>query len=106
VSVASENGFPPARLRSLPRREALGGHYPVATTLRSRLAGLALLPRAAAGPGLLIPRCRSVHTFGMRFALDVWFLGCDGEPVGVRRALGPMRVVRHRAAAAVLEVPA
>ena len=47
---------------------------PVATTVSSRLLGLALLRREHAGAGLLIPRCRSVHTFGMRFPIDVLFL--------------------------------
>jgi hypothetical protein len=91
-------------LRSLPRREVLGAVYPVAATRRSRLLGLALLDRDEAGPGLLIPGCRSVHSFGMRFALDVWFLGPYGEPLEVRR-LGRRRVVRNREARAVLEVP-
>ena len=98
------NGTPPARLRALPRREVLGAVYPVAATRRARLLGLALLDRDEAGPGLLIPGCRSVHSFGMRFALDVWFLGPSGEPLEVRR-LGRRRVVRNREARAVLEVP-
>jgi len=55
---------------------------------------------------LLIPRCSSVHTFGMRFALDLFFLDREGRVIGVRRAVPPRRVVRWRGAAAVLEVPA
>jgi uncharacterized membrane protein (UPF0127 family) len=42
----------------------------------------------------------------MRFALDVYFLGHDGEILAVRRAVPPRRFVSRRAAAAVLEVPA
>ena len=34
-----------------------------------------LLDRHRAPEGLLIPRCRSVHTYGMRFPLDLLFLG-------------------------------
>ena len=64
-----------------------------------------MLDRDEAGPGLLIPECRSVHSFGMRFTLDVWFLGPYGEPLECRR-LGRRRVVRNREARAVLEVPA
>jgi uncharacterized protein len=92
-------------MRALPRSEVLGGVYPVATTRRARLLGLALLDRDAAGPGLLIPGCRSVHGFGMRFSLDVWFLGPHGEPLEVRR-LDRRRMARNRNARAVLEVPA
>ena len=83
----------------------LGALYPVASTRRARLLGLALLDRGAAGPGLLCPGCRSVHSFGMRFPLDVWFLGPYGEPLEVRR-LARRRVARNREARAVLEVPA
>ena len=77
----------------------------MATTRLSRLLGLALLSRARAGAGLLIPRCRSVHTLGMRFEIDVLFLDGDGRVIDSRRAVGPNRVVSCRAAAAVLEVP-
>ncbi len=96
----------PRRFRALPRRALLGRSVPVATTAASRLLGLAGLERGAAGPGLLIPRCRSVHTFGMRFALDVHFLDARLQPLAVRRSVPPRRLVAHRRAAAVLEVPA
>lgn len=79
---------------------------PVAQSFRSRLLGLAWRERAQAGPGLLIPRCSSVHTFGMRFELDVHFLDRAGRVLSVRRRVPRRRVVWHRGAAAVLEVPA
>ena len=106
MTAPTTTGTPPPRLRSLLRREVLGAAFPVASTRRSRLLGLAFLHRDEAGPGLLIPGCRSVHTFGMRFALDVWFLGPYGEPLDVRRALGARRIARHTEAHSVLEVPA
>jgi uncharacterized membrane protein (UPF0127 family) len=80
--------------------------YPVATGFRTRLRGLAWRERAAAGPGLLIPRCASVHTFGMRFELDVYFLDRDGRVLSVRRRVPPRRVLWCRGAAAILEIPA
>jgi hypothetical protein len=95
----------PARLRDLPRQEALGAVYPVATTRRARLLGLALLDAEAAGPGLLVPGCRSVHTFGMRFQIDVYFLGPNGATVGASYGVPPLSLVRHRKARSVLEVP-
>jgi uncharacterized protein len=79
--------------------------FPVAETLLSRLLGLAFLDRRDAGIGLLIPRCRSVHTFGMRFPLDVYFLGRYGEVVDVRLGVRPFRILRRRGADAVLELP-
>jgi uncharacterized protein len=94
------------RLRDLPRRRPLGREVPVAIGPRARLLGLARLVRAEAGSGLLIPRCRSVHTFGMRFALDLFFLDGAGRALAVRRGVRPGRFVRCRGADAVLEVPA
>ena len=58
-----------------------------------------------AGPGLLVPRCRSVHTFGMRVDLDVHFLDAAGESTSVLRAVPPNRLVWDRRAVDVLEVP-
>ena len=75
----------------------------MARSVRSRLRGLAL---AAPGAALLIPRCRSVHTFGMRFALDLIWLDARGRVLGVEEGVGPWRVRSRRDAAAVLEVPA
>jgi uncharacterized membrane protein (UPF0127 family) len=79
---------------------------PVAKDFRTRLRGLAFRNREDAGPGLLIPRCASVHTFGMRFALDVFFLDSEGVAISVRRAVPPRRILWQRGSSAVLEVPA
>ena len=97
---------PAARLRHLPISTALGREVPVATTFRSRLLGLAHLDREEAGPGLLIPRCACVHTFGMRFALDVYFLDAAGEPLAIRPGVPAHQVALRTGARAVLEVPA
>lgn len=93
------------RLRRLPEVEVLGKPVRVADRPWSRLLGLAGLPLERAGAGLLIPHCRSVHTFGMRFALDVVFLDDAGEVVAVHRRVGPVRIVSERRAIAALELP-
>ena len=93
------------RFAGLPRTRVGGRVVPVADRRVVRLLGLAVLPRERAGPGLLIPRCHSVHTLGMRFEIDVLFLDGEGRVIEARRAVGPNRVVSCRAAAAVLEVP-
>jgi uncharacterized membrane protein (UPF0127 family) len=79
---------------------------PVAIGFRWRLLGLSGLERAEAGSGLLIPRCASVHTCGMRFALDLVFLDRAGRPLSVRSDVSPFSLARDRRAAAVLELPA
>ena len=78
----------------------------VARSRRLRLLGLALRGRPPPARGLLIPRCRSVHTFGMRFALDLVWLDRDGRVLGVEEGVPPWRVRSRWDAAAVLEVPA
>ena len=94
-----------ARFRRLPRKSLLGHDVPVAATRCSRLLGLALLRRERAGEGLLIPRCRSVHTFGMRFPLDLLFLDEEERIVSLHRCVPPGRIVRCPAAVSVLELP-
>jgi uncharacterized membrane protein (UPF0127 family) len=59
-----------------------------------------------ADEALRIPRCRSVHTFGMRFPLDVIFLDGEGRPVRVERGVRPWRVVSCRDAKDVVETRA
>ena len=74
----------------------------VADSPWKRLLGLALRRRPP-GHALLLPRCRSVHTFGMRFELDLVWLDADGRVLRVDEAVPPCRVRRCRGAAAVLE---
>jgi uncharacterized membrane protein (UPF0127 family) len=78
----------------------------VARSPWSRLLGLALRRRPPPGRALLLPRCRSVHTFGMRFALDLVWLDAEGEIIDVEESVPPWRVRSRRDAAAVLELPA
>jgi uncharacterized protein len=95
----------PLRFRALERRQLLGLEVPVATTRLSRVLGLALLTRERAGAGLLIPGCRSVHTFGMRFPLDLLFLDRESRVIEIRRNVPPGRLIRMREAAAIVELP-
>src|SRR3954452_6708740 len=96
-----------SRLDRLPRRTLPGGRrVAVAITWRARLLGLAGLGIMSARDGLLLPVCRSVHTFGMRFALDLVWLGGDARPVRVDLAGPPRRARSCRRARSVVEVPA
>jgi uncharacterized protein len=94
------------RFRRLPVAVAMGVEVPVAERTLSRLLGLALLRRQRAGTGLLIPRCAAIHSFGMRFPLDVIFLDANGIAIRRVRCLAPCRFAGCRGAAAVLETPA
>jgi uncharacterized membrane protein (UPF0127 family) len=94
------------RFRRLGRANVAGAEVPVAAGFASRLLGLAFLRRGRAGPGLLLPGCRSVHTLGMRFRLDLVFLSAKGETIELRRDVPPGRIARCARAGAVLELPA
>jgi uncharacterized protein len=78
----------------------------VADSTWRRLRGLAWRRQPPDGWALLFPHCRSVHTFGMRFPIDVVFLQQNGWPIEIRRRVRPNRVVTNRRAAAVLELKA
>lgn len=54
---------------------------------------------------LLLPGCRSVHTLGMRFPIDILFLDHRGEVIRSERGVGAGRLLYERRATAVLEVP-
>jgi uncharacterized membrane protein (UPF0127 family) len=95
----------PIRLRGLPHAAVAGRRVPVATRPLTRLLGLSMLDRDRAGPGLLIPRCRCVHTFGMRFPIDIVFVDRAGAVIARRAALPPGRVAFDRRAVSVLELP-
>jgi hypothetical protein len=75
-----------------------------ADTRRARLRGL-LGHRTPPPFALRLDPCRSVHTFGMRFALDLHWLDGDGAVLRVDRAVPPRRVRACRRARAVVEVP-
>ena len=68
-----------------------------------RLIGLIGRRSLPKGMALEIPRCRSVHTFGMRFPLDLIWLDGERRVVRIDRAVPPWRVRSCRQARSVLE---
>lgn len=98
----------PPRLASLPAATLSddGLVLVTAATALARLRGLAGLDALDPDLGLHLPRTRSVHTFGMRFALDLVWLGRDGAIVRVDRAIGPRAMRTAWRARSVVEVGA
>jgi uncharacterized protein len=96
-----------ARFEGLPRRELSGGLTLLeASSGRARRKGLARMDEPPGDHALLIPRCPAVHTFGMRFALDLIWLGKDGRPVRIDRNVRPMRMRACARARSVVETVA
>jgi uncharacterized membrane protein (UPF0127 family) len=63
-----------------------------ASTFLSRFVGLLGTAAIGEGEGLWIVPCRSVHTLGMRYPIDVAFLDARGIVVGILEGLPPNRV--------------
>ena len=106
-------------VQPLARRSAVFGMIvnestgvPLATTVetafdsasrRRGLLGRDVLPRRHA---LVIAPGNAIHTFFMRFAIDVVFAAKDGTVVGLRHALCPWRLAISPRAFCTIELPA
>jgi len=78
----------------------------VARSRRERRRGLAGLDALASEVGLQLVPCRSVHTIGMRFPLDLIWLDGAGRVVRVDHDVPPWRVRTCPRARSVVEVGA
>src|SRR5262245_55350955 len=93
----------PRRLASLPTARAGGLAVRVANTRRARLLGLAGLRGVPPDAGLLLPRTRSVHTYGMRFPIDLIWINAGARVIRLDERVPPWRFRTCRSAAAVIE---
>jgi uncharacterized membrane protein (UPF0127 family) len=71
----------------------------------SRRTGLLGRDRLDEGHALIIAPTSAIHTFFMRFAIDVAFVRRDGRIVGVRHAMKPWRMAAALGAYAAVELP-
>ena len=98
---------PCPRVDGLPTRELERGmRVASALSRRARMDGLARLDALPQRVALHIPRCRSVHTLGMRFALDLIWFGGDGQVLRVDRDVSPRRIRSCVRARSVVEANA
>jgi uncharacterized membrane protein (UPF0127 family) len=78
----------------------------VAATPLARLRGLLGRKSLPSGQGILLRPAASIHTFFMRFSIDVVFLDEELCVVHIAADLRPWRAAGKRGARAVLELPA
>lgn len=79
----------------------------IAESLFSRIKGLLGRSSLGANEALIIKSCNSIHTFFMRFAIDVIFLDRDNRVVGLKENMPPFRVTPiYYRAIQVVELPA
>jgi uncharacterized protein len=67
-----------------------------ATGFFSRFLGLMGRARIPAEEAILFPKCNSIHTFFMRFPIDVLLVSDSGEVVEVKESLAPWRMLLPR----------
>ena len=90
---------------NLTRQTWLATNVRTAEGFLTRLVGLLGRRRLGAEEALWLVPCRGVHTFGMRFPIDLLFLDEVGDVVGKVEDLHPWRVSPvHRRAHSVLEL--
>ena len=93
-------------MRILHGSRVIANEVFVARTLWSRLIGLIGRRSLPPGSALIIPGCNQVHTFGMRFPIDVLFLNEDNVILAAE-TLRPWKMSkRHPGASKVIELPA
>ncbi len=78
----------------------------VADTAPSRMRGLLGSKPLTIEQGLLITPCNSVHTFGMKYAIDVIFLNKKNYVIKIIKVMKPTRITGCFRASKVLEIAA
>lgn len=96
----------PQRVKNLTRGTMLATRLEAAHTGAKRRKGLLGREGLAAGEGLWIAPCESVHTFFMRFPIDLVYLDRDKKIKKTRSAVRPWRLSACLSAHSILELPA
>jgi len=78
----------------------------IAESSVKRVRGLLGRKELVDGDGLLIRPTWSIHTWFMRFAIDVVFLDRDLKVLKLREHMSPWKAAAHRGAHSALELPA
>lgn len=92
---------------NLTRGTTLVDKGEVANSHVKRAIGLLGRSSLPPGGGLLLQPCQSIHTFFMRFPIDVVFVNGDGRIVHIVENMGPNKVSKiNLKARYALEMPA
>ncbi len=107
-SKSRQEASPDIRMQvvNLTRGTVLAASLEVADHGSKRRTGLLGRNSLDPGGGLWIAPCEAVHTFFMRFAIDLVYLDRTRRVRKVRHAVGPWRISACLTAKSVLELPA
>jgi len=93
-------------VRNQTRGTVLGDAVELADTSAKRRTGLLKHERLEPGKGLWIVPCESVHTFFMKFAIDLVYVDRKNRVRKVRNAVPAWRLSACLPAHSILELPA
>jgi uncharacterized protein len=93
------------RVRNITRGTSIGDAIETAESSAQRRVGLLKHQKLDDGSGLWIIPCEAVHTFFMKFAIDLIYLDRKRRVRGTVRAVRPWRISACLAAHSVLELP-
>ncbi len=79
-------------VRNATRDQVIGTKIREARTFLSRGKGLMFAPELEWGEGLIIDPCSSIHTFFMRFPLDVLYMNRDNAVIRADQRMKPWRI--------------
>ena len=96
----------PLKVLNVTRGTLLAERLEAAHSGPSRRKGLLGRDGLEPGEGLWIAPCESVHTFFMRFPIDLVYLDREHRIKKVRSSVGPWRLSGCLTARSVLELPA
>jgi uncharacterized membrane protein (UPF0127 family) len=93
-------------VRNQTRDTVLGRSVDIADSSEKRRVGLLKHERLSPGEGLWITPCESVHTFFMKFPIDLVYLDKKRKVRKVRHRVPPWRLSMCLTAHSILELPA
>ena len=89
------------------RDKILSQNILIAESLFDRLIGLMFSEKLVGSDGLMLDPCRSIHTFFMRYSLDIIFLSSENQIIKIIRNMKPWRMTWiYFRANKTLELPA
>ena len=92
-------------MRNVTRNTEIGGSVALASSSDQRRTGLLKKNGLAVGEGLWIVPCEAIHTFFMKFAIDVLYVDRKRVVRKTVKALGPWKLSGCWVANSVLELP-
>ena len=93
-------------VRNRTRNTVLGDAVDLADTSDKRRTGLLKHTKLEPGHGLWIVPCESVHTFFIKFAIDLVYVDKKNRVRKVRNAVPPWRLSACLSAHSIIELPA